>query len=72
MTSLAVSSDDNTIAAGYSNGLVTVWNITTANCNTTLRYSTVMNYVCLCVSVCLCVCVCVCLCVCVCVSVLCV
>ena len=47
MTSLAVSSDDNTVAAGYSDGVVTVWNITTANRNTTLRYSIVINSVCI-------------------------
>ena len=39
MTSLAVSSNDNTVAAGYSNGVVTVWNVTTASCNATFRYS---------------------------------
>ena len=47
MTSLAVSSDDNTVAAGYSDGVVTVWNITTANRNSTLRYSIVINSVCI-------------------------
>ena len=47
MTSLAVSSDDNTVAAGYSDGVVTVWNITTANRNTTLRYCIVINSVCI-------------------------
>ena len=47
MTSLAVSSDDNTVAAGYSDGVVTVWNITTANRNTTLRYSIVINSICI-------------------------
>ena len=40
VTSLAVSSDDNTVAVGYTNGLVATYNVTTAHCNVTLRYST--------------------------------
>ena len=40
VTSLAVSSDDNTVAVGYSNGLIRVWNVSNdvCCCNTTLRY----------------------------------
>ena len=40
VTSLALSSDHNTIAIGYSNGLIRIWNVTNNDCsiNTTLRY----------------------------------
>ena len=36
VTSLA-SGDDDVIATGYTNGVVKLWNLTTATCTTTLR-----------------------------------
>jgi len=45
VTSLAVSSDHSTIAIGYSNGLIRIWNVTNDDCsiNTTLRYCVCYN-----------------------------
>ena len=46
VTSLAVSSDHNTVAIGYSNGLIRIWNVANDDCsiNTTLRYCVTICY----------------------------